>query len=243
MHFFYTLLSMAPLALANPILTARQSTTIGQAVVDNECSFPVYLWSVSSTVGSGVTLEPFTTYSEEFRADSSTGGVAIKVTTTPEGLYTGAAQTIFAYSLIGNTVYYDLSDVYGDAFKGNRVSLGGAQGDAITWEDGVPPSGSQVRTQASNLDVVVLRLGVLEVGDVAEELVYEGFDGGEVSMYRLRSLTMYAKLLQERDPVDGHRWCAFFWVQVDFLSGYQLPRLVVAAFEDLARSILKFGPT
>ncbi|KAL5366230.1 hypothetical protein BJX96DRAFT_180544 [Aspergillus floccosus] len=156
MQFLYTLLSTASLALASPALFPRHNTTIGNAVVDNGCSFPVYLWSVASTVSNEVTLNPFTTYTETFRADASTGGVAIKITTTPDGLYTGAPQTIFAYSLVGDQVYYGLSDVFGDAFKGNRVCIGGPEGEGITWEDGVPPAGTQVRTQSSALDVVLL---------------------------------------------------------------------------------------
>jgi hypothetical protein len=155
MHFLYTLLSTASLALATPALMPRHNTTVGNAVVDNGCRFPVYLWSVASTVSTEEALHPFTAYTEKFRADASTGGVAIKITTTPDGLHTGAPQTIFAYSLVGDLVYYDLSDVFGDAFKGHRVSIGGPEGKGITWEDGVPPAGSQVLTQSAALDVVL----------------------------------------------------------------------------------------
>lgn len=63
-------------------------------------------------------------------------------------------------------MWFDLSDVYGDPFKGRRVSVqvravqggeggGGGWEESIVWEDGVPAGGSQVRVVGAERDLVV----------------------------------------------------------------------------------------
>ncbi|KAE8159671.1 hypothetical protein BDV40DRAFT_272475 [Aspergillus tamarii] len=93
-------------------------------------------------------------YAETFRRDPQTGGVSIKLTTVPNGLSTSAPQTIFAYSLVEDRVWYDLSDVFGDPFRGSRVFLDGEVTD-IVWERGVPPAGSKVGNQRAGVDLVL----------------------------------------------------------------------------------------
>ncbi|OJZ90830.1 hypothetical protein ASPFODRAFT_57116 [Aspergillus luchuensis CBS 106.47] len=136
---------LLPLATTHP--TPQDTTTIttstitpGHAIILNTCAFPIYAWSVSSIVGPQITIpaaapvtsssssnsnsttQQYSNYTEPYHHDAQTGGVSIKLTTLRNGLYTGAPQTIFAYNFVEgqNQVWFDLSDVYGDPFKGRR---------------------------------------------------------------------------------------------------------------------------
>ncbi|RAH57374.1 hypothetical protein BO85DRAFT_520142 [Aspergillus piperis CBS 112811] len=158
--------------------------TPGHAIILNTCAFPIYAWSVSSIVGPQITIpaaapitssssnsnsttQQYSNYTEPYHHDAQTGGVSIKLTTLRNGLYTGAPQTIFAYNFVEgqNQVWFDLSDVYGDQFKGRRVSVqvrvvqggenSGGWEESIVWEDGVPVGGSQVRVVGAERDLVV----------------------------------------------------------------------------------------
>jgi hypothetical protein len=114
MHF--THLTLAGLAAFAPIAQA-----LGSAKVTNKCQNSVYLWSVGSSAGDVQTIAPGGTYSEVYRDDNGSGGISLKITREKDGLYNGSPQTIFAYSLDGNNIWYDLSDVFGDAFQGSKV--------------------------------------------------------------------------------------------------------------------------
>ncbi|KGO74749.1 Blastomyces yeast-phase-specific protein [Penicillium italicum] len=135
---------------------------LGHAKVRNNCKFPVYLWSVASTVLPERTLLPNDEYNEVFRENTDTGGIAIKISTDRDGLYSSAPQMIFAYNLSSSKerglrqdkVWYDLSDVFGDPFEGYPVNLTPSE-PLISWEDGVPPAGSQVRVVDSSTDLVL----------------------------------------------------------------------------------------
>ncbi|KAJ5991309.1 hypothetical protein N7522_011516 [Penicillium canescens] len=129
----------------------------GHAVVNNHCNFPIYLWSVGTTARQERTLLPNDVYSELFREEKNTGGIAIKISTDVDGLYTSAPQMVFAYNLSNLTqgkVWYDLSDVFGDPFEGYPVSLSPAE-PRISWPDGVPSAGSQVRVTSADTDLVL----------------------------------------------------------------------------------------
>lgn len=95
---------------------------VGFARVANNCANTTYAWSVGSSVGDMQTIDSGGVYSEPFRSDPVSGGVSIKVCRTADGLFDGSPQTNFAYSLNGSLVWYDLSDVFGDAFNGSGVS-------------------------------------------------------------------------------------------------------------------------
>ncbi|KAF3388595.1 Antigenic thaumatin-like protein [Penicillium rolfsii] len=135
--------SLSPSATPTPASTAAHH---GHAFIANHCTFPVYIWSVGTVTRDRATLLPGHRYSETFRHDHKAGGIAIKISTEQNGLYESAPLTIFAYNIDDQNVWYDLSDVFGDPFKGYPVSLSPAE-PAIGWADGVPPSGSQVRVQ------------------------------------------------------------------------------------------------
>jgi hypothetical protein len=151
-NMFFALVALA-LAATTPLAAA-----VGNATVINNCSYCVSAWSVGSSVSGPYELNPSGgSYTEQFVKDPQTGGIAIKITVQPDGLYTGQPQTIFAYNLDGDQVWYDLSDVFGDAFSGQKVveSSAGAGCPAIVWDNGLPPAGSQVKVCSSDDDVTL----------------------------------------------------------------------------------------
>ncbi|PYI18418.1 hypothetical protein BO99DRAFT_423145 [Aspergillus violaceofuscus CBS 115571] len=140
-------LTLPTATTASPI-PLRKQLHPANATITNQCPFPIYLTAVSSLTPPEVLLGVNASYTHPYHHDPQTGGISLKLTTVPNGLYTGAAQTIFAYTYLERTgqVWFDLSDVFGDPFRGFRVRLGpmplGGNGtDAIVWEDGVPPRG------------------------------------------------------------------------------------------------------
>jgi hypothetical protein len=150
---YTSVLTLTTLAMAAPFASA-----VGNARVVNKCPCQVTLWSVGGSISAPYTLAASGgTYSEPFVRDPQTGGKALKVTIEPDGLFTGKPQTIFAYNLDGGQVWYDLSDVFGDAFAGKNIEEKSADGNcpAIVWGNGIPPAGSQVKVCGSGADVTL----------------------------------------------------------------------------------------
>jgi len=140
----------AGLAVVAPV------SALGRARVVNNCPFAVSAWSVGSQIAGPYRLSTgggF--YAETFSRDPQTGGKAFKVTIDPDGLWTGAPQTDFAFNLDGSKIWYDLSDVFGDPFAGHRLAVRSAEPTcpAIVWDNGTPPAGSQVKVCTSESDV------------------------------------------------------------------------------------------
>lgn len=134
---------------------ASPSPGLGAAIIQNHCKTPIFIWSVGSTVRSPKIILPYARYYEAFRKDLQTGGIALKISTESDGLYKSAPQTIFAYNLASpEQVWYDLSDVFGDPFRGHPVSLQPSE-PRIYWADGVPPAGSQTRVHDASMDLVL----------------------------------------------------------------------------------------
>lgn len=136
-------------------LTTLAAAETGQATVNNNCDFPVYIWSVGSGVDYAGEFPTGESFTEDLVRDDVTGGRAIKITTVEDGLYNGAPQTIFAYTLDPEQVWYDLSDVFGSPFEGHSVVLEPTEEDceSIVWEDGSQVSGSEVKVCTSETDL------------------------------------------------------------------------------------------
>ncbi|RCI12243.1 hypothetical protein L249_0927 [Ophiocordyceps polyrhachis-furcata BCC 54312] len=136
---------------------ASGASAVGKARVENKCGFPISLWSVGGSVSNAVRLATGGVYEEFFAHDATSGGRALKITRTPDGLFTGQPQTIFAYSLNGDIVFYDLSDVFGDDFVGNRLEVTSKPDNCepIIWRDGMPPAGSQVKSCVALSDITL----------------------------------------------------------------------------------------
>ena len=130
----------------------------GYANVFNNCTFPVYITSVGSSPGPQTNLTSKSTYTEPYRFDSVSGGIAIKLVRTSDGLYDASPVTQFDYTLSGTRLFYDLSDVYGDAFKGYSVVQVPSDKTCpgTTWANGVPgPNQVNSCSSAANVTVTV----------------------------------------------------------------------------------------
>lgn len=128
---------------------------LGHAIVTNNCADPIYVWSVGGSAGAQTTIKPQHAYTEPYRVDDQTGGVALEITTEANGLYSNAPQLALAYALDLQTqrLYYDLSEKFGSPFRGHDVRLfdqgAGDEGQAeveavIAWKNGVQPPGMKV---------------------------------------------------------------------------------------------------
>jgi len=145
--------------LALGVAAAPLASAAGSAKVINHCPEAVTLWSVGASVGPAVTIAANTgVYSEPFVRDPVTGGKALKITKSPDGLWTGAPQLNFAYSLDGATIWYDLSSVFGDVFPGKKLVVASAEQTcpSIVWPVGTNPGGSQVKACTSAKDVALV---------------------------------------------------------------------------------------
>lgn len=139
---------------ATPISTPNGVEHIGRAVVVNHCNVPIYIWSVGSTIRPQKMIFPSGRFSEIYRHDKESGGIALKISTMHDGLYSSSPMTVFAYNLANGSVWYDLSDVFGDPFSGHPVVLRPAEPE-IFWQDGIPPRGSMVRMQEASVDLIL----------------------------------------------------------------------------------------
>jgi hypothetical protein len=143
------------LALAT-LSFATSAHAVGRAIVTNQCDDPIYLWSVGGSISEQNKITKDTSYSEIFHADPASGGVALKITPLEGGLFKpNVSQTIFAYSLDGNQVWYDMSDMFGDGFAGRTMKITPSDStcEGITWGAGKPPAGSQVKSCNAEADV------------------------------------------------------------------------------------------
>ena len=134
---------------------------VGKARVINRCAEPVYVWSVGATISAPVKLAAgHGNYTETLHSDPKTGGIAIKITRTANGLYDGSPQTIFAYNLADDKLWYDLSDVFGNPFAGRKLAVVSTDSScpSILWPTGLPPGPSQVKVCPSTKKDIVLTL-------------------------------------------------------------------------------------
>ncbi|KAH7082663.1 hypothetical protein BKA63DRAFT_136149 [Paraphoma chrysanthemicola] len=132
---------------------ATSVSAIGNALVLNNSTSTIYAWSVGSAVGERQAIVSGGLYMEPLHRDAKTGGIAIKMTKGPDGLYNGEPQQVFSYNLDGEQVWYDLSSVFGAPFAGQRVEVTSNTGGPIVWPAGVHPGGSQVKVARSDENV------------------------------------------------------------------------------------------
>lgn len=145
-------------SLVSLLAAATPIAALGNATVVNNCASEVSLWSVgSSAVPAGQLSPNGGTYYETFYRDPVTGGKTLKITLARDGLFTGAPQLNFAYSLDGSQVWYDLSTVFGAPFDGSKLVVASREATcpAISWASGTNPGGSQVKVCTAEKDVVL----------------------------------------------------------------------------------------
>ena len=118
--------ALALAALAAPLANADGR---GTAAIVNQCSFPVYVWSVGDKESPMVALPDQTIgYKEEFYAKGDGSGISLKI--APEyigegGLDTSKPVSQFEYTVDtgASKIWYDLSYVNGNAFPDVPVVL------------------------------------------------------------------------------------------------------------------------
>lgn len=74
----------------------------------------------------------------------------------PLGIFKpNVSQTIFAYNLDVNQIWYDMSDIFGDGFAGSTMTLKPTDStcESIVWAYGKPPAGSQVKNCGAETDL------------------------------------------------------------------------------------------
>jgi hypothetical protein len=140
------------------ISSATSVLALGRAIVTNQCDEPVYLWSVGSTVSNQTALPKDSSYAEIFHSDPESGGISIKVTSTPDGIFqNGTSQLVFAYSIDSSTVWYNMTSVFGDGFAGRtlRVQPSDEKCEPISWYDGRAPKDGQIKSceRGTNLEL------------------------------------------------------------------------------------------
>ncbi|KAL1956496.1 hypothetical protein VTO42DRAFT_7059 [Malbranchea cinnamomea] len=146
------------LAVANP---SNGESSVGKAIVKNQCEFPVHLWSVGSEIGPRQTLDDRTgSYEEDIHRDPVSAGIALKITLDENGLFNGSPQLIDAYTLDGNRVFYDLSSVFGNPFAGHRIVLDATEPGCrdTVWEQGIRTAGALSTTDCVASTDLVLTL-------------------------------------------------------------------------------------
>lgn len=102
------LLSLAPTVLAD-----------GSANIKNQCKQTVYVESVADKGSKVHELHTGDTYNENFRSSGNGGGVSMKMS-----LEKGSKDVSqFEYTVKGDQVFYDLSNVNGYPFSDGGISL------------------------------------------------------------------------------------------------------------------------
>ena len=121
---FKAILALSALASFGAAAPLEARAAPGQAIVHNQCSFPVNLWSVGSAnyAAAAHALAPGATYAELYRTPPNGGGVSLKIG-RGDNLYTQPVEQ-FEYTLgPGPRLWYDLSLINGDPFAGEKLLL------------------------------------------------------------------------------------------------------------------------
>lgn len=115
-----------------PLLTLASETSI-----HNKCPFPLYYAPVDSTPPSLKTITTIESNSyilQDLWFDGATG-TALKLTTTPDGLWANKPVLQLGYTSKDGEVYYNLDAVNGYDFWGQNVVLRGDKegSESVEW--------------------------------------------------------------------------------------------------------------
>ena len=90
------------------LAAAGSANAWGNAVIKNECSFPVYMWAVDAQRNSPNIIQAKDSYSETYQVPSA-GGVSLKLSTTNSD--TAVTQFEYTLNLTDSKIWYDGSHV------------------------------------------------------------------------------------------------------------------------------------
>lgn len=149
-------------------ITAPISTraSLGNAIINNRCSYDIWMWSVDQThAAPAVKISAGSTHSEPARSSCEGCGTSMKISTSST-LSTGT-QTQFEYSFAAGQIWYDISFV--DCANGNDASScpGHADGLAMSTSDSSCTSvkcapGAYCPDQAYYVDFPSAKTGVMD---------------------------------------------------------------------------------
>jgi hypothetical protein len=149
------------------LLFAAMSASLaaaGNAIINNRCSYDIWVWSVSQTTGSSsaIYVPARSQHTEAMQANSPT---SLKVSKTNQLL--SGQHTQFEYSIVNNQLWFDVSFV--DCATGNGASScpGHAEGLSMTSPNTACSKmycakGTYCPTQAYYCAQPLLTLGVQE---------------------------------------------------------------------------------
>ena len=145
---------------------ATAAAAAGQASVQNNCDFPVYIWSVA--VGNETTERGEFQPGKSWTEDYGEGTRELKIAQVEDALEGGDPQSSLVYTVAEGYVRYSLTHVLGTFFADLK-----AEGDsdeesceAIIWENG--PKGGLQSYCSSDASVTLTLCGDSEEGDDAE---------------------------------------------------------------------------
>ena len=134
-------------------LSALATLAQARAIVTNHCPHDVFIWSIphaASSNAENVPIAPSGRYEEPWRSGTdSNPGIAIKISTQPNGIYSGQDEIDFAYSIErsdSSKVWIDLSPVRGQAFD-NNLGFFSCQGAYPLSIPDVPPHQCNATTE------------------------------------------------------------------------------------------------
>ncbi|KAJ3497327.1 hypothetical protein NLG97_g1990 [Lecanicillium saksenae] len=142
-----TILAVAGLASAS---TKAAHYATPWASVYNNCKFDVTVFREGATVDAGLSVAAGSVQTWGYPKEGEATN-ALKITRGPDGLEQHEPQLVFSYSINDGKVAYDLSEVYGDAFKGFKVEASANDENCpkIEWDNGVSPGGANPAASCS----------------------------------------------------------------------------------------------
>lgn len=116
-----SILAATAMASLAPAVYAQNDTGgSGSAIVNNQCSHDIYLWSIdTSAKAKQHVISSGETYSEPYRISSNGGGVSLKMSLNEDQ----DEISQFEYTLNDDMVFYDLSNVNGYPFSEGGISI------------------------------------------------------------------------------------------------------------------------
>lgn len=138
-------------------LASAASVPSRWASVWNKCDFDVTVHTAGSTISAGEVLQAGRILTNGYPKEGEPTNSFI-ITRNPDGLAKAEPQTIFSFSVNNGKVSYDVTDVYGDAFKGFKVeaSANDASCPKIQWDSGIPPPGNHAGTCSADVSIAAV---------------------------------------------------------------------------------------
>jgi hypothetical protein len=120
-------------------LSALLALGHSKAIVTNNCRKDVYIWSVpeKSDLANNLSISPGKRYEEPWRSGTAVSpGVAIKVTTEPDGIHTGKSEINFQYDVDASDstkIWINLATIRGTDFDTATLNTcyGGYKGSSV----------------------------------------------------------------------------------------------------------------